>query len=125
MVFYDSWETFEKAATDLYASAASRARYTVKYRNCDAELVLKVTDDSTCVQLRTEKLEDIRKMAHLHRILAQTASHRATAVKELSPILPASTRKEDPAATKKATKTGEQATAGHSKKRTRGKKRGN
>ncbi|KAJ2574402.1 hypothetical protein GGH95_003911 [Coemansia sp. RSA 1836] len=91
MVFYDSWETFEKAATDVYAGAADKTRYTIKYRNCDTALVLKVTDDCTCVQMRTERLGDIKKIAHLHRLLAQTTSNRSTPIKELAPIFPEST----------------------------------
>ncbi|KAJ1964652.1 hypothetical protein GGI12_001286 [Dipsacomyces acuminosporus] len=134
MVFYESWDSFEKAAADLYASAADRARYTVKYRNCDAELVLKVTDDATCVQLRTEKLEDIRRMARLHRKLAQASSHRANAIKELSPILPVSQKKEDVSVAKNGPRISDRAAAGSTgkqqapsqgKKKGRGKKRGN
>ncbi|KAJ2746940.1 hypothetical protein GGI20_000927 [Coemansia sp. BCRC 34301] len=95
MVFCDSWETFEKAATDVYAGAADKTRYTIKYRNCDTALVLKVTDDCTCVQMRTERLGDIKKIAHLHRLLAQTASNRSTPIKELAPIFPESATKSD------------------------------
>ncbi|KAJ1993793.1 Signal recognition particle protein [Coemansia spiralis] len=88
MVFYSSWGSFEKAATDIYAGAADKARYTIKYRNSDGVLILKVTDDATCAQMRTEKLDDIKRIANLHRILAQTASRRSQAIKMLPPAFP-------------------------------------
>ncbi|KAJ1899821.1 hypothetical protein GGF37_004509 [Kickxella alabastrina] len=121
MVYCDNWETFEKAAASIYASAPDVARYTIKYRNCDAALVLKVTDNATCVQLRTEKLEDIKKIAHLHRILAQTTSNRSAAIKELAPVFPeAPKEKTKPAA---SAGTEQQSAAAQGKNKARGKKR--
>ncbi|KAJ1642548.1 Signal recognition particle protein [Coemansia erecta] len=90
MVYHNSWDAFEKAAENIYAGAPDCARYTIKYRNCDSALVLKVTDNASCVKLRTEKLEDIKRIAHLHRKLAQSASNRVAAIKTLSPIFPES-----------------------------------
>ncbi|KAJ2801680.1 Signal recognition particle protein [Coemansia guatemalensis] len=127
MVYYDSWDAFEKAAADLFASAADKARYTIKYRNSDAALILKVTDDATCVQIRTEKLDDIKRIAHLHRQLAQSASHRAQAIKGLAPIFP---KREEPEAQPAAkVKAGSGITKqphqqqGRGKKKTHGRKR--
>ncbi|KAJ1932222.1 hypothetical protein FBU59_006447, partial [Linderina macrospora] len=100
--------------SSLYASAPGRARYTVKYRNCDSQLTLKVTDDATCVQYRTERLDDIKRIAGLHRILAQTTSQRQQDIKELSPIVPVTQKAEEP-------KEQQQQQGG--KKRGRGKKR--
>ncbi|KAJ2805573.1 Signal recognition particle protein, partial [Coemansia helicoidea] len=88
MVFHDSWESFEAAAAGLFAAAPDRTRYSLKYRNADAALVLKVTDNATCAQLRTSKLDDIQQIARLHRKLAELASGRAGAVKELPPAFP-------------------------------------
>ncbi|KAJ2012324.1 Signal recognition particle protein [Coemansia sp. RSA 2671] len=129
MVFYDSWESFEKAAAAVYAGAAGKTRYTIKYRNCDAALVLKVTDDCTCVQMRTERLSDIKKIAHLHRMLAQATSNRSEPIKELAPIFPASLTKSEGQAKKAGSsepaKQAPQTTAAvaQSKKKGRGKKR--
>ncbi|KAJ1731240.1 hypothetical protein LPJ61_002624, partial [Coemansia biformis] len=88
MVLHSSWDAFERAATEIFAGAPDRARYTLKYRNCDAALVLKVTDDATCIQLRTGKLDDIRRIARLHQALARGASDRAAVIKNLLPIFP-------------------------------------
>ncbi|KAJ2161305.1 Signal recognition particle protein [Coemansia sp. RSA 552] len=88
MVYYSNWEAFEKAATEVFANAPGKARYTVKYRNCDAALVLKITDDATCVQMRTEKLDDIKRIARIQRRLGQIAANRASGIKEMSPIFP-------------------------------------
>ncbi|KAJ2343218.1 Signal recognition particle protein [Coemansia sp. RSA 2618] len=120
MVFYSDWDTFEKAATSLFASAAGKARYTIKYRNCDAALVLKVTDDATCVQLRTGRLNDIKKIARLHREVCQSTSRR-TKIKAHRPKFP-QTEKAEKAAPEKVSKTGG-AAGKQPKKKARGKKK--
>ncbi|KAJ2724190.1 hypothetical protein GGI07_002144 [Coemansia sp. Benny D115] len=116
MTYCDTWDSFEKQATSIYTNAPSATRYTIKYRNCDAALVLKVTDDATCVKLRTERLGDIKKIAHLHRLLAQTASQRTTPIKELAPIFPE--QENIPAAAPE-----QKQASGQGKKKGRGKKR--
>ncbi|KAJ2081521.1 Signal recognition particle protein [Coemansia sp. RSA 988] len=124
MVYYDSWDAFEKAAADLFASAADKARYTIKYRNSDAALTLKVTDDTTCVQIRTEKLDDVKRIAHLHRQLAQSTSHRVQAIKGLAPIFPKREKHEDqPAAKVKAGSGIAKQQQGRGKKKTHGRRR--
>ncbi|KAJ2751875.1 hypothetical protein H4S06_004049 [Coemansia sp. BCRC 34490] len=130
MVFYGSWDSFIKAAADIYAATPEKARYTVKYRNCDGMLVLKVTDDATCAQIRTERLDDIKKVASLYRMLAQSASHRSQEIRELPPVFPES--KKDEREAKAAKRSGlsntgsekqqQQQAAGRGKK-TRGRKR--
>ncbi|KAJ2302336.1 Signal recognition particle protein [Coemansia sp. RSA 2706] len=122
MVYYSDWDTFERAASELFASAADRARYTIKYRNCDAALVLKVTDDATCVQIRTERLDDIKRIARLHRQLCLSASHRTEAIKALPPKYSQATKPEAPAASTKVSKSSG-AVSKSAKKKPRGKKR--
>ncbi|KAJ1897414.1 hypothetical protein LPJ81_004541, partial [Coemansia sp. IMI 209127] len=102
MVFYGNWDSFIKVAADIYAGSPDKARYTVKYRNCDGMLVLKVTDDVTCAQMRTERLDDIKKISKLYRTLAQSASHRTQEIKELPPVFP-ETKLDAPAAKKAKT----------------------
>ncbi|KAJ2776246.1 Signal recognition particle protein [Coemansia interrupta] len=122
MVYYDSWEQFETAAAGVYAASPDQARYTVKYRNTTASLVLKVTDDTTCVQLHTERLDDIKRIAHLHRILAQAAANRSAPVRALKPAFPETPREEKPAAGKKPQQ--QQSTAANQgKKKGKGRKR--
>ncbi|KAJ2400376.1 hypothetical protein GGI23_002072 [Coemansia sp. RSA 2559] len=102
MVFHGNWDSFIKAAADIYAGSPDKARYTVKYRNCDGMLVLKVTDDVTCAQMRTERLDDIKRISKLYRTLAQSASHRTQEIKELPPVFP-ETKLDAPAAKKPKT----------------------
>ncbi|KAJ2618010.1 Signal recognition particle protein [Coemansia sp. RSA 1365] len=125
MVYYDSWDAFETAAVELFSSAANKARYTIKYRNSDAALILKVTDDATCVQIRTEKLDDIRRIANLHRQLAQSTSHRAQEVKGLAPMFPKREKPEAQPASKVKAGSGivKQQQQSRGKKKTHGKKR--
>ncbi|KAJ2502023.1 Signal recognition particle protein [Coemansia sp. RSA 1972] len=122
MVYYSDWDSFEKAASELFASAADKARYTIKYRNCDAALVLKVTDDATCVQLRTGRLGDIKKIARLHRHLCQSTSLRAEKLKSRQPEFPSVQTPEKASATEKVSSKAGGAVSKQPKK-TRGKKR--
>ncbi|KAJ2453052.1 Signal recognition particle protein [Coemansia sp. RSA 2336] len=116
MVYYSNWDEFEQAASALFASAADKARYTIKYCNSDSQLVLKVTDDATSVQMRTQRLKDIKRIASLHRKICQTASHRAETIKALAPRFPRSEKTE---------KVGKDASAigKQPKKKSRGKKK--
>ncbi|KAJ2767604.1 hypothetical protein GGI18_005764 [Coemansia linderi] len=79
--------------------------------------------------MRTERLSDIKKIAHLHRMLAQATSNRSEPIKELAPIFPASLTKSEGQAKKAGSsepaKQAPQTTAAvaQSKKKGRGKKR--
>ncbi len=41
----------------------------MKYRHCDASLVLKVTDNTQCVKYRTDQLQDVKKLEKLNGVL--------------------------------------------------------
>jgi len=69
MVYFDDWDSFKKAAEELYMASPLKTRYLVKYRNVDTKLVLKVTDGPTCIKYKTEYASDIKKMEKLNRSL--------------------------------------------------------
>ncbi|CAG9763510.1 unnamed protein product [Ceutorhynchus assimilis] len=62
MTFLKSWEEFEKAAEKLYLQDPSKVRYTMKYVHSKSHLVLKMTDNSVCLQFETEIAQDVRKI---------------------------------------------------------------
>ncbi|XP_066147718.1 signal recognition particle 9 kDa protein [Euwallacea fornicatus] len=62
MTFLKSWEEFEKAAEKLYLQDPYKVRYTMKYMHSKNQLILKMTDDSVCLQFKTEIAQDLRKI---------------------------------------------------------------
>ncbi|KAF9810298.1 hypothetical protein IEO21_07026 [Rhodonia placenta] len=53
MVYISSWQEFQEAAEALYEKAPTRARYCVKWRASEGKLVLKITDNTTCIKFKT------------------------------------------------------------------------
>nr|XP_020642266.1 signal recognition particle 9 kDa protein isoform X4 [Pogona vitticeps] len=45
MPHYQTWEEFSRAAEKLYLSDPMKVRVVLKYRHCDGNLCIKVTDD--------------------------------------------------------------------------------
>ncbi|XP_008552616.1 signal recognition particle 9 kDa protein [Microplitis demolitor] len=62
MTYANSWEEFEKAAERLYLQDPMKARYTMKYCHNKGVLCLKLTDNRTCLQYKTEIAQDLKKM---------------------------------------------------------------
>ncbi|CAG8621151.1 6917_t:CDS:2, partial [Paraglomus occultum] len=54
MVYISTWPEFQKAVEDLYLNAPGQTRYVVDYSHKTGFLVLKVTDDRTCLKYKTE-----------------------------------------------------------------------
>ncbi|KAK1235195.1 hypothetical protein PQX77_001590 [Marasmius sp. AFHP31] len=53
MVYIQSWQQFQDAAETLYQKSPNKARYCVKWRSSEGKLVLKITDDVTCLKFKT------------------------------------------------------------------------
>ncbi|EMP24550.1 Signal recognition particle 9 kDa protein [Chelonia mydas] len=45
MPHYQTWEEFSRAAEKLYLADPMKVRVVLKYRHCDGNLCIKVTDD--------------------------------------------------------------------------------
>ncbi|KAG1685710.1 Poly(U)-specific endoribonuclease-B [Nymphon striatum] len=54
MTYITSWEEFAKAAERLYIADPMKVRFTMKYRNCDEKVVVKVTDDQVANSMADE-----------------------------------------------------------------------
>uniref|UniRef100_A0A672Y8T4 Signal recognition particle 9 kDa protein n=1 Tax=Sphaeramia orbicularis TaxID=375764 RepID=A0A672Y8T4_9TELE len=46
MPFYQTWEEFARAAEKLYLTDPMKVRVVLKYRHCDGNLCIKVTDNA-------------------------------------------------------------------------------
>ncbi|KAH3846542.1 signal recognition particle 9 kDa protein-like [Dreissena polymorpha] len=75
MTFLTSWEEFAKAAERLYTNDPMKCRFVTKYRHCDGKLEVKITDDSVCLQYRTEMAQDVKK---LEKLTNQLMRHMAS-----------------------------------------------
>lgn len=65
-MYIADWDTFAEQAESLYRSDPLRVRYVLKYRHCDGKAVLKVTDDKTALQYKTDQIADVKKIEKLN-----------------------------------------------------------
>eukprot|EP00850_Spirogloea_muscicola_P011217 SM000069S20654 [mRNA] locus=s69:57225:58159:+ [translate_table: standard] len=107
MVYIDSWDEFAEKAELLFRAEPLRTRYVMKYRHCQGQLVLKVTDDNVvrhvgsaaapeagrdrCLKYKTDQAQDARKMEKLNNLFFTLMARgleavvEEEAVKELQP----------------------------------------
>ncbi|KDD75106.1 hypothetical protein H632_c868p1 [Helicosporidium sp. ATCC 50920] len=74
-MYIENWESFMNQAESLFLASPLRTRISTKYRNCDGKLVLKVTDNTTCLQYRTQQQSDIK---HVEKFTAMFFALTAT-----------------------------------------------
>jgi len=67
-VHLDSFDDFFEKAATLYRADPSRIRYVTKYRHCDGCVVLKVTDDVTCLSFRSKENLVLKHMERLNSL---------------------------------------------------------
>ncbi|KAI8846822.1 signal recognition particle, SRP9/SRP14 subunit [Chytridium lagenaria] len=90
MVYIDNWDEFQKAVEDLYMNAPKRSRFVVKYRHCDGDLVLKISDGPSTIKYRTDRQQDIKKLEKLTMSLMLKMQRRKVAAPPpLQPAAPA------------------------------------
>eukprot|EP00741_Cyanophora_paradoxa_P007339 tig00001107_g7099.t1 len=93
MVYIESWDEFAAEAEKLYAARPAETRYCIKYRHCDAKLVLKVTDDKVCLKYRTDQAQDLKKIEKLNnrwfQMTTEKGEKRGAAAMEVDTPAPA------------------------------------
>ncbi|GAB4820440.1 hypothetical protein N2152v2_007486 [Parachlorella kessleri] len=67
-MYIESWDSFYQQAEELYRRNPLRTRYVTKLRQCDGKLVLKVTDDNTVLQYKTDQQADLKKVDKLNQL---------------------------------------------------------
>ncbi|XP_059486847.1 signal recognition particle 9 kDa protein [Neocloeon triangulifer] len=76
MTYLKSLEEFEKAAERLYLQNPMKARYNISYRHNKGLVCLKMTDDVTCLQYKTENQQELRKLEiFLNNLMRHMASN--------------------------------------------------
>jgi len=71
MVYFSSWQQYQEAAENLYANSPRKTRYSVKWRSSEGKLVLKITDDVTCLKFKTHSSIFLGRFEALNRSLIQ------------------------------------------------------
>jgi len=71
MVYINSWQQYQEAAENLYANSPTKARYSIKWRSSEGKLVLKITDDVTCLKFKTHSSIFLGRFEALNRSLIQ------------------------------------------------------
>ncbi|XP_042301830.1 signal recognition particle 9 kDa protein [Sceloporus undulatus] len=66
MPHFQTWEEFSRSAEKLYLADPMKVRVVLKYRHCDGNLCIKVTDDVVCLQYRTDQAQDVKKIEKFH-----------------------------------------------------------
>ncbi|XP_029448939.1 signal recognition particle 9 kDa protein [Rhinatrema bivittatum] len=81
MPYYQTWEEFTRAAEKLYQTSPMKVRVVLKYRHCDGNLCMKVTDDAVCLLYRTDQAQDVKKIekfqSQLMRLMVARESRSA------------------------------------------------
>ncbi|KAI0920286.1 hypothetical protein AcW1_002070 [Taiwanofungus camphoratus] len=104
MVYISSWQEYQEAAEALYEKSPSTTRYCVKWRASEGKLVLKITDNTTCLKFKTyssiflNRFEALnfslmQKMQNRQRLQASTVPSQTEASTTVTPepVLPATT----------------------------------
>ncbi|KAL0565747.1 hypothetical protein V5O48_016275 [Marasmius crinis-equi] len=126
MVFIQSWQEFQDAAEALYQKSPNKARYCVKWRSSEGKLVLKITDDVTCLKFKTYSSIYLNRFEALNLSLMEKMQNRR--VVEPTPVEPSINTSRDNAAaggTSTAIPTPSTSTAGGVKKKKPAKKKKN
>lgn len=84
-MFIDSWDSFLQQARELFIAEPIRTRYCIKYRHCDGNFVVKVTDDRTCLQFKSDQQVDLKKLEALNNIMFAGMSKGPEAADESVP----------------------------------------
>ncbi|CDF35563.1 unnamed protein product [Chondrus crispus] len=76
MVYIAQWDEFSVSSERLFLSSPLKTRFSFKYRAAEGAFVLKVTDDKTCLQYKSNLKSDIRKMEALNMRLMDLMTTR-------------------------------------------------
>ena len=65
-MYLQSWHDFAEQAKELYTVSPGRTRFHTRYRHCDGVIVLKVTDDRTCLKYKTDQQSELKHIERLN-----------------------------------------------------------
>jgi len=76
MVYIASWQEFQEAAENLYEKSPNSTRYCVKWKSSEAKLVLKITDNTTCLKFKTYSSVYLNRFEALNLTLMRKMQNR-------------------------------------------------
>ncbi|KAA1466911.1 signal recognition particle, SRP9/SRP14 subunit [Dentipellis sp. KUC8613] len=77
MVYIASWQEYQDAAEALYAKSPNKTRYCVKWKSSEGKLVLKITDDTTCLKFKTHSSIFLNRFEALnHNLMRKMTNSR-------------------------------------------------
>ncbi|KAH7912058.1 signal recognition particle, SRP9/SRP14 subunit [Hygrophoropsis aurantiaca] len=76
MVYITSWQEYQEAAEALYTKSPTTARYCVKWRASEGKLVLKITDNTTCLKFKTYSSIFLNRFEALNLSLMQKMQNK-------------------------------------------------
>jgi len=76
MVWLNKWDVFFDSAQKLYEQDPAHTRYVIKYRHKDGKLVLKVTDNRTCIKHKSSYESSVKKMQQLNDLLLRAMTEK-------------------------------------------------
>ncbi|KAJ7157981.1 signal recognition particle, SRP9/SRP14 subunit [Mycena crocata] len=76
MVYIHAWQEYQDAAEALYAKSPTKTRYCVKWRAVEGKLVLKITDDTTCIKFKTYSSIFLNRFEALNLSLMEKMQNR-------------------------------------------------
>ncbi|EGN92651.1 hypothetical protein SERLA73DRAFT_190834 [Serpula lacrymans var. lacrymans S7.3] len=80
MVYIASWQEYQEAAEALYAKSPNNTRYCVKWKSSEGKLVLKITDNSSCLKFKTYSSIFLNRFEALNLSLMQKMQNKRLAV---------------------------------------------
>ncbi|KAF8488903.1 signal recognition particle, SRP9/SRP14 subunit [Gautieria morchelliformis] len=79
MVYIINWQEFQEAAEGLYEKSPRNTRYCVKWRAAEGVLVLKITDNTTCLKYKTHSSIFLNRFETLNLSLMRRMQNRKAA----------------------------------------------
>ncbi|KIM89829.1 hypothetical protein PILCRDRAFT_812622 [Piloderma croceum F 1598] len=86
MVYISSWQDYQEAAEALYTKSPNDTRYCVKWKSSEGKLVLKITDNTTCIKFKTYSSIFLNRFEALNLSLMQKMQNRRPSEPESTPI---------------------------------------
>ncbi|KAF9007170.1 signal recognition particle SRP9 SRP14 subunit [Cyathus striatus] len=79
MVYIHSWHDYQDAAEALYQKSPNQTRYCVKWKSNEGKLVLKITDNVSCIKFKTNSSIFLNRFEALNYSLMQKMQNRKPA----------------------------------------------
>jgi len=86
MVYISSWQDYQEAAEALYIKSPNDTRYCVKWKSSEGKLVLKITDNVTCLKFKTYSSIFLNRFEALNLSLMQKMQNQRPAEPESTSI---------------------------------------